>query len=72
MRKDTQAIPIIMLSARSEELDKVRGLECVLEGSEKAKKGAIFFSSFFSSDLEQKKQKTMKIDENADDMQDIF
>jgi two-component system, OmpR family, phosphate regulon response regulator PhoB len=25
--KDTQAIPIIMLSARSEELDKVRGLE---------------------------------------------
>ena len=27
VRKDTQAIPIIMLSARSEELDKVRGLE---------------------------------------------
>ena len=27
VRKDTQAVPIIMLSARSEELDKVRGLE---------------------------------------------
>ena len=27
VRKDTQAIPIIMLSGRSEELDKVRGLE---------------------------------------------
>lgn len=27
MRKDTRAIPIIMLSARSEEVDKVRGLE---------------------------------------------
>ena len=27
VRKDTQAIPIIMLSARSEEVDKVRGLE---------------------------------------------
>lgn len=27
MRNDTRAIPIIMLSARSEEIDKVRGLE---------------------------------------------
>ena len=27
VRKDTQAVPIIMLSARSEEVDKVRGLE---------------------------------------------
>jgi len=27
MRPDTRAIPIIMLSARSEEVDKVRGLE---------------------------------------------
>ncbi|MEM6898019.1 MAG: winged helix-turn-helix domain-containing protein, partial [Pseudomonadota bacterium] len=27
MRKDTRALPIIMLSARSEEVDKIRGLE---------------------------------------------
>ncbi|MCH2077230.1 MAG: phosphate regulon transcriptional regulator PhoB [Rhodobacteraceae bacterium] len=27
MRKETQALPIIMLSARSEEIDKIRGLE---------------------------------------------
>ena len=27
VRKDTQAVPIIMLSARSEEVDRVRGLE---------------------------------------------
>lgn len=27
MRKDTRALPIIMLSARSEEIDKIRGLE---------------------------------------------
>jgi two-component system phosphate regulon response regulator PhoB len=26
VRKDTQAVPIILLSARSEEVDKVRGL----------------------------------------------
>ncbi|MEM9350842.1 MAG: response regulator, partial [Pseudomonadota bacterium] len=27
MRKDTRSLPIIMLSARSEEVDKIRGLE---------------------------------------------